>query len=193
MPEPCDGLAIVGAADGRIYAIGGYNRGSFGRVDVYSPTTATWTTAAGMSALRSYHAGTAGLDGRIYVIGGASTDRQTVSTVEAYSPAANTWMSVASMPDARNSLAAVTGSDGRIYAIGGLRDGQPVATVTAYGGQLGAKSERTVEAYSLTTKTWTALADANVPLYADGAAVGPDGRIYVLGLVLQVQAFAPPS
>ena len=89
-------------------------------------------------------------------------------------------------------MAAVAGPDGRIYAIGGAQYSQfpDRATMLA-----------TVEAYTPGANTWTRLASMAEPRYGAAAAVGADGRIYVLGgspavagtTLASVEAYTPSA
>jgi len=124
-------LAAVTGPDGKIYAIGGSTTstldltGYVGVVEVYTPGTNTWTTAAPMNTPRvGLAAAVSG--GQIYAFGGygkppAYTARYLL-TVEVYNPVNNTWSSSPSMKDARYGLAAVSTSPGLIYLIGGKND-----------------------------------------------------------------------
>ena len=112
------GMAITGA-DGRIYAIGGFDSTSNATVEAYDTTTNVWTTVAPMPTARYGLAAATGPDGRIYAIGGVDGGSNILATVEAYDTTTNVWTAVAPMPTPRYHLAAATGPDGRIYAIGG--------------------------------------------------------------------------
>jgi hypothetical protein len=108
----------------------------------------------------------AGIDGRVYVVGGQPFTGGAVDILEAFDPIAARWMRLAPMPTARLQLGAAAGRDGRIYAIGGqTRDGY-----------LG-----TVEVYDPLSNTWARCAD--MPTVRSDAAVvaSPDGRIFVIG------------
>jgi N-acetylneuraminic acid mutarotase len=60
------------------------------------------------------------MDGKIYVVGGATGGVQ-ISDIDEYDPQTGEWTSVAQMPTARERLA-VAVINGRLYAIGGGRD-----------------------------------------------------------------------
>ena len=83
--------------DGKIYAIGGQDlwneaTGAKSNVDVFDPDTNTWAPAAPLPTPRSHvSASTFSLDGRIYVIGGATNNLVTLRDVTIYNPATNTW------------------------------------------------------------------------------------------------------
>jgi len=67
------------------------------------------------------------------------------------------------LPSARIGLAAATGSNGRVYAIGGV----------------GGTSVDVYE-YDPTANTWTVRTPISVLQGGARAAIGPDGRIFVL-------------
>ena len=123
----------------------------------------TWTQKADMPTAR-YIPGSAVVDGKIYVIGGAPVQFGVTTVVEEYNPATDTWMTRADMPTARQGLVAAA-VDGIIYAIGGW-DGDPMQT--------------TVEAYDPATDKWTTKADMPTSRTLSAIAV-VDGQIYVFG------------
>jgi RNA polymerase sigma factor (sigma-70 family) len=124
----------------------------------------TWTQKADMPTAR-YIAGSAVVDGKIYVIGGRPTPEVArTAAVEEYDPATDTWRRCADMPTARQGVA-VAAVDGIIYAIGAADVG-PVESI--------------VEAYDPATDTWTKKAD--MPTRRGHAAIAVvDGIIYVIG------------
>lgn len=108
----------------------------------------------------------AGLDGRIYVVGGQPFGGGALDVLEAYDVVASRWTRLAPMPTPRLQLGAATGRDGRIYAIGGqTRDG----------------FLSRVEAYDPAANAWGRCTD--MPTARSDAAVVtvPDGRIFVIG------------
>ncbi|GAC1400349.1 MAG: kelch repeat-containing protein [Chloroflexota bacterium] len=201
-------FAAVTGHDGRIYVFGGFNYVGtennptvpIRTAEVYDPGTNAWTTLAPMRTPRYDLAATTGRDGRIYVIGGitycepgdlsrASLSRRPDSnapapvprppagachglrTVQAFDPRTGCWANLAPLRTRRAGLVAVTGADGRIYAIGGD---------SVYSGAGGAGN--TVEAYDPVTNTWSKRASMVVARSMGfGAALAPNGRIYVFG------------
>ena len=131
MPSARSRLAAVAGPDGKIYAIGGSTTSMLDRtgysslVEVYDPTTNSWTTAAPMNTPRvGLAAAVSG--GKIYAFGGYGrppgyTARYLV-TVEAYDPVSNSWSSSPSMKAARYGLAAAGAANGLIYLIGGKNE-----------------------------------------------------------------------
>jgi N-acetylneuraminic acid mutarotase len=171
MPTARKSLAAV-ALGGDIYAIGGENilnnqPNYLDTVEVYIPSTDTWTTVAPLPDARSGLAATVGPDGRIYAIGGYSPGCACTTEVTAYSPITNTWTSVAPLPTGRRFLDAVTGADGNIYAVGGLTDASTDTTE--------------VDVYNAATNTWTVGPSLNTARDSLGVAKGLDGAVYAVG------------
>jgi len=106
----------------------------------------TWTQKADMPTAR-YIPGSAVVDGKIYVIGGAPVSHGATAAVEEYDLATDTWTRRTDMPTARQGAAAAA-VDGVIYAIGGS-EGLPA----------GDRDLSTVEAYDPATDTWATKAD----------------------------------
>ncbi len=88
--------------------------------------------------------GSAVIDGKIYVIGGAPVAFGITAAVEEYDPATDTWTTRADMPTARQGVVAAA-VDGIIYAIGGC--------------EVDDRDSPTVEAYDPATDTWTTKTD----------------------------------
>lgn len=106
---------------------------------------------------------------RIQVDGGASwVGIDEVQLLVAGDTSGFTWNPRAPLPTPRELLRVVTASNGWIYAIGGAT--QNNATPLA-----------TVEAYNPATNVWTTEASLPRALYAVGATVTSDGKIYVAG------------
>jgi N-acetylneuraminic acid mutarotase len=114
-----DHLAVA-VAEGKIYAVGGRLRHSFGaNLDIneeYDPATDTWSARAPLPTTRSGLAA-ATLDGVIYAFGGEGPDG-TFDESEAYDPASDSWMNATAMPTARHGLGSAV-VDGLIYVVAG--------------------------------------------------------------------------
>ena len=172
LPDTRDWYAVA-AQDGQIYAFGGLvaqRRGghSSRESDRYDPTYDTWTRVAAMPTDRYGAAAVAGLDGRIYVLGGWSTRSNTaLTTLEAYSPATDSWRVLRSMHAARQSPGATMDKSGRIYAIGGYNSAR---------GYL-----RSVERFNTATDTWTLVGAMREARAGLAAVTAENGRIYAMG------------
>jgi N-acetylneuraminic acid mutarotase len=131
---------------------------------IHQVEAGTWTQKADMPTAR-YIAGSAVVDGKIYVIGGKPVSGgATTATAEEYDPATDTWTRRADMPTARQGVVAAA-VDGIIYAIGAADVGP---------------KESIVEAYDPAADTWTRKADMPTRR-GDAASAVVDGIIYVIG------------
>lgn len=177
--------------NGRIYLFGGFSRPgkelAWQPIDnawEYTPETDSWKALAPLPTRRGA-GGAAVVNGKIYVIGGASTlpgasdpairfDGQprdsVLGTNEEYDPATNSWKSGAPMPTARNHF--LSGAvNGKIYAIGGR-----------LGSTFVSRSSNTDvnEEYDVAQDLWTTK--AQMPTARSGVAGGVyKGRIFVGG------------
>jgi N-acetylneuraminic acid mutarotase len=172
----------------KLYSVGGYNengvsidQGYRKTLEVYDISAGTWAcstddpatsgcaskTLAPAPSGRWDAAATAGLDGRIYVVGGDDYTNPYLRTLEAYDPASNSWSTLASMPTGRSYLAAATGYDGKIYVMGG---------------QSSVGLSAALEVYDPTSNSWSTKTSMPAQRYALAAtADGTSHKIYVLG------------
>jgi len=156
--------ARAGVWNGKVYVVGGSTGCGplTGANEVYDPSTNAWTTRAPMPTPRQ-GLGLGIIDGVIYAVGGNAGTR-----LEAYDIASNAWSVKAPMLVSRFGPA-VAVANGRLYVFGG-------ADYALNGGA----STASVESYDPTTNTWTLRAPMPVAR-VDGAAVGSNGLIYVMG------------
>ena len=176
-PAPTKRTEVVAAAvKGKIYVVGGFSEPSLGNllnfaistaVEVYDPTTDTWSTKASLP-IGLHHAGAAVVDDKLYVIGGFTKAMLSVwhplGTVYAYDPSKDSWTELAPLPTARGALA-VAELGGKLYAISGY-DGE--------------KNPEVVEVYDPGTNTWSSAAPLPTPR-DHLAAVTVGQRIYAIG------------
>jgi N-acetylneuraminic acid mutarotase len=177
--------------NGKIYVFGGFvppKAGPPAWVPIdsaweYDPAADVWKALAPMPTRRGSPVA-ATVNGKIYVIGGATTHpgssepavhparpHRAVGTVEEYDPATNTWRARSPMPTARNH-AAVGVVNGKIYVIGG-RVGAAFIGV--------ASNTNVVEEYDPATDQWGAVR-ARMPTQRSAVAWGVyRNRIYVAG------------
>jgi len=191
MALPAHHLALT-ELNGKIYAFGGFTAGTVNNLAAwqpvnnafeYDPAKDSWKALAPMPTRRG--AAVAGVvNGKIYVIGGASTvpgatnpsihptiAHRVLGTVEEYDPEANTWRARANMPTPRNHTAAGV-VNGKIYVIGGRIGAAFVGAST---------NLAAVEAYDPATDTWSGPL-AKMPTARSGLDVGVyNGRIIVAG------------
>ena len=185
------GAAVAVESGGKIYVIGGVTtmEGSkdpfftfmgpalvLSTNEVYDPATNKWETRKPMSVPRN-HAFAAGVNGKIYVIGGRTghgfiMTATNTNVVEAYDPIADMWSGpLERMPTARSGGGC--GTDGRrIYVAGG-----EVTTAELAG------AFRGVEAYDPTTNSWLTLPPMPLPRHGvAGAVIGNEFHL-VSGMV----------
>ncbi|WP_164931689.1 Kelch repeat-containing protein [Longirhabdus pacifica] len=121
-----------------------------------------WAEMASMPTTR-HDFGTAVVDGKIHIIGGAKgTVGNALAVHEVYDPKTNTWSTASPMPSQRKALAAVAYND-EIYTFGG-------GSSTA---------QPTVEIYNVETDTWrsgTPIPEASF----NAKAVTFNDKIYLL-------------
>ena len=190
----------VSVVDGKIYAIGGskqtkvqvprgytYDTEELPTVEMYDPTTDTWTQKADMSTPRKTK--TCVVDGKIYAIGGWSTanEQPQLEIVEIYDPATDTWAKAQSMNHARCS-AAISVVNGEIYAMGGI--GWPPNRDES-GQYLSSLYLSSVEMFNPKTNQWHEKTETSTPK-ADHSASVIDGKIYVMGGYFQEERKLKP-
>ncbi len=162
---------------GLIYILGGYDCTmgddctggvpvALKSMEIYSPTTKSWSVGPPMHVAREAFAAVTGTDGRIYAFGGAANNGALIGSAEAYSPKTNKWTLLAPLPTAVRAMAAVAGPDGRIYVLGGWNGTQVVSTV---------------QAYSPTTNKWAIVAPMPTPREWLAGVRDRLGRIYAIG------------
>jgi N-acetylneuraminic acid mutarotase len=113
-------------ANGKLYVLGGYppqmgpNRTSRA-VQIYDIASNSWQLGPELPQPNN-HGMAAGVNGKIYLLGGQTTDDQdgatAVNTVYELDPARGTWVEKAQMPTARSGGVAVAHA-GKIYVAGG--------------------------------------------------------------------------
>ena len=135
MPTPRSHLT-VSAAGGKIYAIGGGipprtpGAGQYHpQLEVYDVAANRWARAADLPTLRSVMSSSV-VDGRIYVMGGAFSDKaassaqeilrtlRVLSVVEVYDPASGRWTRAKDLGTPRGWFSTST-VNGKIYVVGG--------------------------------------------------------------------------
>lgn len=183
----------VSVVKGKIYAIGGsklkkiqvprgFRIGSeeIPTVEMYDPATDTWTQKADM--LTSRKTKTCVVDGKIYAIGGWSTDSEQsqLETVEVYDPATDRWAKAQSMNHARCS-AGISVVNGEIYAMGGI--GWPPNRDPS-GQYLSSLYLSSVEVFTPKANQWHERTKMSVPK-ADHSTSVIGGKIYVMGGYLE--------
>ena len=203
MPTSRQELATA-VLNGKIYSIAGIAGNFVGtdNVDVYNPTTDTWTSVAPIPIL-NHHNCAAVAAGKLYAFGGQSKFNYV------YDPVNDSWSQVASMPAAQNLTSAAVVINDKIYVAGGgtigtlLQIYDPVANswttgasmkvgrhhcaggvidgkFYVVGGRGSSQAETALEVYNPQTNSWATL--ASMPTQRSGIAAGVvNGELYVFG------------
>ena len=159
------GALSVTEQDGKLYAIGGYDRTTnSAAVEVYDPERNTWASRAPLPTPRD-HLATATLSGKVYAIGGRLNGdfRRNLSVTEVYDPVTDQWTRAADLPTPRSGISAAE-VGGRVYVFGGE-------------GSDGTFREN--EAYDPARDAWQVLAPMPTARHGLGSAV-VHGRIHVI-------------
>ena len=164
MPTSRGALSVT-EYDGKLYAIGGYDRKSnSAAVEVYDPTRNTWASQSPLPTPRD-HLTAATVSGKVYAIGGRLNGdyQQNLSVTEVYDPVADRWARAADLPTARSGItSSVVG--GKVYV---------------FGGEGGEGTFRENEAYDPTRDTWQTMAPMPTGRHGLGSAL-VQGRIHVI-------------
>ncbi len=138
----------------------------------YSPSGDTPLTLPSMSVPRSYLGYEPDHSGNAYAIGGLDEHGQPLASAERFNPdsgAAGAWSAIAALPGARYSFPAVFDGTNQIYIFGGRTNTESGAEIA------------TVLRYSVSKNTWTNMAPMPIATAGSAAALGVDGKIYVVG------------
>ncbi|WP_030488595.1 S8 family serine peptidase [Micromonospora chokoriensis] len=165
LPTP-RGKASAVAVDGKIYVIGGWsvNNGVVvNTVDVFDPTTRSWSTLSNRNPVPTAAAGTAVVNGQIYLVGGClnGTCKQSDKTV-VFDTTSGAFRTVASYPKPVTFI-----------GCGGIGGG-----VYCAGGKSGDSSVTNTYSYDPAKDAWTALPD--IPVDSWGAQAGAAGGLLVI-------------
>jgi hypothetical protein len=153
-------------ANGKVLVAGGYD-GSVchSSVELYDPTSGTWSAAAPMANIRAGHTATLLPNGKILVAGGWNGS-VTVSSAELYDPIAGTWSNTGSMAAERVNYSATLLPNGNVLVAGG--EGNSVHLSSA-------------ELYNPVTGAWSATGSMAQMRLLHTATLLPDGKVLVAG------------
>lgn len=157
---------------GKFYLAGGYYEDVFKDVYEYDPIKDLWTPKTSMQIPR-FCGKLAAANGKIYSIGGFTTDGTAVSAIEEYDPLANTWILKSTLPTPRGCEDVVTAPNGKIYVIGGHLD---------YTG--GNAEVSVVEIYDPSSNTWDVGFSMPTPKSIFSLSLNSQGNIYAIGGLL---------
>ncbi|MFN3331684.1 MAG: kelch repeat-containing protein [Caldilinea sp.] len=150
--------------DGRVAAIGGRNvSGVFSNIELFDPTTNTWTSAAfDLQTPRYDHTATL-YNGQIVIIGGKNRFTEPLASVEVVS-IADGASAAPSLAEARSLHSATLRPDGSLLVAGGV----------------GLETLASVEVLSPGAANWTPLASLSTPRSQHTATLLPGGAILIV-------------
>ena len=162
MPEARSEVAAA-RAGGEIVVAGGFTAdgNNSPRVDAYSVRSGDWRRLPDLPVAVD-HAAAAGVNGRVYVIGGYGEDR--LPRRSAFVLEGRAWREIASLPDGRAAAAAAI-AGGRLYVVGG-RNGRRGLARDAFVLSLGARQ-------------WIRIPGPRPREHLAATAV--EGRVYAIG------------
>ncbi|RKR88824.1 subtilisin family serine protease [Micromonospora pisi] len=159
---------------------------SAGRTGVVTPLDDSWSRIADLPA-PVYDNSAALLGGKVYSVGGGTTDREEKREAYVYDPATDAWQTLPDMPHSRYKPATAA-VNGKLYVFGGW---------TTEG-----ETETAVDVFDPATGAWQTLPGVTNPAArAAGTASVVEGRVYLVGGCLDficnasadVVAFDPAS
>ncbi|HEX2030468.1 MAG TPA: PxKF domain-containing protein [Actinomycetota bacterium] len=128
--------SLAALPDGRVLATGGYSGSGFGAVpngpdvEVWDPSTGTWSATGSLSVPRSGSTLTVLADGGVLAVGG--TDGSTYHTsAETWDPGTGAWSPAGAMAASRASHSATVVNGGSVLVAGGY-NGAPVGTAELF-------------------------------------------------------------
>ncbi|MDB6056818.1 MAG: Kelch repeat-containing protein [Verrucomicrobiales bacterium] len=161
--------------NGKLFVLGAQNDNGWGKVQIYNPSSDTWTTGATAPFLFGA-AASALINGEIYVAGGLVTWSPNDKHAK-YNPTSNTWTMLAKMPKAAHHTAG--GTDGRKFYVFGGRAGSAGTIEDGF---------NTVQVYDPATDIWRSSDNTNsgiapMPIGRSGVAKAPyyNGEFYLIG------------
>ena len=162
MPEARSEVAAA-RAGGEIVVAGGFTAdgNNSPRVDAYSVRSGDWRRLPDLPVAVD-HAAAAGVNGRVYVIGGYGEDR--LPRRSAFVLEGRAWREIASLPDGRAAAAAAI-AGGRLYVVGGRNGRRGLA--------------RDAFALSLGSRQWVRIPGPRPREHLAATAV--EGRVYAIG------------
>jgi hypothetical protein len=176
MSVPHSGHAAALLADGRVLIIGGHDAAKkpIAAVEIFDPTTSSFTNAPPIPTPRLLSLAIALTDGRVLVAGGVGAGNKGLTDAQLFDPKSSTWTSAGTM--------------GALHASGGialLPDGRAMVV----GGAGGKK----VDLFDPAGNTWSAGPET-AAAHADAQAIAlPDGRVVVVGGSAVAEVFDPKT
>ncbi len=165
-----DGLSSS-EVGGKIYVIGGWgSTGPLNTLEVFDPSTNSWSTPQTSGIFNPRYAHCAGVvGGKIYIIGGGDL-YGLVGTVGVFDPSTNTWSSPSTTGTFTERIfAAASVVDGKIYVMGGNSDTGILNTLEIFDPSTNTWSTPQTKG-TFTPRTWLTSCVVNGKIYAIGGA-----------------------
>jgi N-acetylneuraminic acid mutarotase len=142
-------------------------------VDLYNPTTNSFTAAGALLTARYAHTATVLANGKVLVTGGFGGATSTIenggaalASAEIYDPTVGTWAATGSMNSARMNHTATLLPSGKVLVAGGSNGTSTLASA---------------EVYDPTSGTWTVVASMTTRRQSQGAVGLSNGTVLVVG------------
>ena len=154
-------------ANGKVLVAGGYDDfGALSSVELYDPSTGTWSKGTPMLTARAEHSATLLPDGSLLVTGGYDDNYNTLASAERYNPATDSWTAVAPPFGTRAGHTATLLTDGMILVAGGTDNGQNTTRA---------------ELYDPTLNIWKSAASMSSNRCYHTSTLLQDGTVLVIG------------
>jgi N-acetylneuraminic acid mutarotase len=170
-------FAGVRLADGRVLVVGGGTTASAGpatrSAEIFDPAADRWTATAPMHAARAYPTATLLPDGRVLVVGGATTYAENgtvLGTAELFDPSHGTWSETGPLVVPVYGHAANLLPNGDVLVTGGWSSTAASAPAIA-----------TAQPFDPRSNSWTATTPMQVARADARTLVFPDGQVLVVG------------
>lgn len=155
--------------NGKVLLVGGQRQNpanplqmqTVGSVDLYDPSTNTWSSAAGLPSPRCLHTATMLPSGKVLVQGGQDSAGNPSATFTVYDPTANSWSAFAAIPGGAAGDQAILLGNGKVLLI---------------------SRGTTASLYDPSSNSWSSTGPlAFTPGVAAAASILADGRVVILG------------
>lgn len=184
-PTPTSRMRVGSAvSNGKLYIVGGLSSETSlacSDTDCLDMMKGSWMTGVAKMSMPRAACAAAGVNSRVYAIGGSSDGRRLLSSAECYAENTNSWVQIAPMSCPRGAFAAVS-LHGYIYTLGGLNAQQTLSCAERFDPQ---------------SNVWEQLPSMWSPR-AELAACAVAGRVFAIGgfndkgfLLGTVEAYEP--
>jgi len=173
MPGVHDG-AVAGAIDGKWYLVGGDSN----RIDIYNPSTDSWSQSSLILNSLAYPAVAGVINGKLYATGSDYMHFQDVLNLFVYDPSKDIWTTSSHGTSLRFPTAGVI--NGKLYVAGGITHDTGNAT-------------NETQYYDPVNDSWTKVEPlpSSDFFYLEDKSVVVDGKLYVIGGLNTLKIYTP--